>query len=91
MRKVRQSTVEPVIGSLVCYYGMRKVNTIGINQANKCMIMAAVAYNLKKMMKWMSRKTETIVKAMEITQQKCILVLDCIIQPPVYFLYVKCK
>jgi transposase len=66
MRKLRQSTVEPVIGTLVCYGGMRKVNTIGMVQANKCMLMAAVAYNLKKLLKWQTRKLEVCLKSMGI-------------------------
>lgn len=66
MRKLRQSTVEPVIGTLVCYGGMRKVNTIGIVQANKGMLMAAVAYNLKKLLKWKTKKVEVYLKAMRI-------------------------
>ena len=65
MKKIRQSTVEPVIGTLVNYRGMRKVNTKGIEQANKCMIMAAVAYNLKKMMKWTNRKISICTAAMK--------------------------
>jgi hypothetical protein len=52
MKKKRQSTVEPVFGSLTNYYGMRKVNTIGIEQANKVMMMAATAYNIKKYLKF---------------------------------------
>jgi transposase len=51
MKKLRSSTVEPVLGTLVNYLGMRRVNTKGIVQAGKCMIMAAVAYNLKKLLK----------------------------------------
>ena len=66
MRKVRQSTVEPVIGTLVCYGGMRKVNTIGIGLANKCMLMAAVAYNLKKLLKWKKDKVQVCLKTMKI-------------------------
>ena len=31
---------------------MRKVNTIGIEQANKVMMMAATAYNIKKYLKF---------------------------------------
>ena len=49
--KQRQSTVEPVIGTLVNYLGMKRVNTKGLLQANKCLTMAAVAYNLKKLLK----------------------------------------
>ena len=47
MKSLRQSTVEPVFGTLMEYTGMRKMNTIGIRQANKNMLIAAVAYNLK--------------------------------------------
>jgi len=51
LMKLRQSTVEPVIGTLVNYLGMKKVNTKGVQQANKCITMAAVAYNIKKLLK----------------------------------------
>jgi transposase len=51
MMTIRKSTVEPVIGNLIEYLGMRKVNTIGIKLANKCMLMAGIAYNLKKLLK----------------------------------------
>jgi len=59
MKKLRSSTVEPVLGTLVNYLNMRRVNTRGIRQANKCMLMAAIAYNLKKLMKWNERKVQT--------------------------------
>src|SRR5690606_36487988 len=52
MMKIRQSTVEPVIGSLVSFFGIRKVNTIGLLQANKCITMSGAAYNLKKLTKY---------------------------------------
>lgn len=52
MKKLRQSTVEPVLGTLINFLAMKRVNTRGIKLANKCMIMAAVAYNLKKMIKF---------------------------------------
>jgi transposase len=52
MMIIRKSTVEPVIGNLIEYLGMRKVNTIGIKLANKCMVMAGIAYNLKKLIKY---------------------------------------
>ena len=47
-KRKRQSTVEPVIGVLTQFMGMRKVYTKGINNANKQFILAAVGYNLKK-------------------------------------------
>jgi len=51
MRLLRQSTVEPVFGSLLQHYGLRRVNTRGRASAHKTMLLAAVAYNLKKLLK----------------------------------------
>jgi hypothetical protein len=69
MKYLRQSTVEPVFGSLINYYGMRKVNTMGIDLAHKSMLMSAIAYNLKKYMKYCPRiinlKVESVQKTLE--------------------------
>ena len=69
MKKLRSSTVEPVLGTLVNYLGMRRVNTRGIEQANKCMLMAAIAYNLKKLLKFTTRKVQTNAAAMRVKLQ----------------------
>ncbi|AXG70533.1 transposase DDE domain protein [Kordia sp. SMS9] len=58
MKKKRQSTVEPVFGTLKEYVGLRKINTLGIEQANKVMHMAAIAYNLKKYLKFITKTTK---------------------------------
>jgi len=55
MMVIRKSTVEPVIANLIEYLGMSEVNTIGIKLANKCMIMAGIAYNLKKLIKYQGK------------------------------------
>lgn len=47
-KKLRSSTVEPVLGTLINFMGMRRIFTRGIKQANKFLIGAAAAYNLKK-------------------------------------------
>lgn len=60
MKGKRQSTVEPIFGTLTQFMGLRKINTIGIAQANKVMHMSATAYNLKKMLKFMSKTVETM-------------------------------
>ena len=62
MKGKRQSTVEPVFGTLTQFLGMRKVNTRGINKANKVMLMAAMAYNLKKYLKFTKNRVETVSK-----------------------------
>jgi hypothetical protein len=55
-KTVRQSTVEPVFGTLINFTGMRKINTRGIESANKVMLMAAIAYNLKKLVKYQGKQ-----------------------------------
>ena len=64
MKSKRQSTVEPVWGTLTQFMGLRKINTIGIKQANKVMHLAATAYNLKKLLKFITTKVETAVGVM---------------------------
>jgi transposase len=51
MRRVRQRTVEPVFGSLLHHYGLRRVGTKGRAAAHKAMLLSAIAYNLKKLLK----------------------------------------
>jgi hypothetical protein len=75
VRQIRGSTVEPVLGTLVNYLGMRRVNTRGLQQANKCMLMAAVAYNLKKLLKWEGKKANTAVNALQKPLKKTFLLL----------------
>lgn len=56
-KRKRHSRVEPVLGVLTQFMGMRKVYTKGIHNANKRFIMAAIAYNLKKYLKF---ETKTV-------------------------------
>ena len=65
MKKLRQSTVEPVLGTLINFLAMKRVNTRGIKLANKCMIMAAVAYNLKKMIKFSSKRPLAVMASLK--------------------------
>ena len=48
----RSSTVEPVLGTLLNFTGMRRIWTRGIRNANKFVLGAAIAYNLKKWLNW---------------------------------------
>jgi murein DD-endopeptidase MepM/ murein hydrolase activator NlpD len=54
--KLRQSIVEPVFGSLVQHYGLRRINVLGKSGAHKAMVLAAVAFNLRKYMKFKPTK-----------------------------------
>lgn len=59
MSRIRSRTVEPVLGTLLNFTGMRRVNTRGIKGAEKHVLMSALAYNLKKYMKFIRRKSIT--------------------------------
>ncbi len=65
----RMSTVEPVFGTLINFLGLRKLNTRGIVQANKCMLMAATAFNLKKLLKYAKPPRTSLANCMEIAQK----------------------
>ena len=39
--------------------GLRKVNTIGLSQANKVMHLSAIAYNLKKYLKFDQKRVKS--------------------------------
>ena len=59
MKGKRQSTVEPVFGTLTQFMGLRKINTIGLEQAIKVMHLSAIAYNLKKYLKFEGKRVKS--------------------------------
>lgn len=63
MKGKRQSTVEPVFGTLTQFMGLRKINTIGIAQANKVMHLSAMAYNLKKYLRFITKTVKSDAQA----------------------------
>lgn len=64
MRRVRQRTVEPVFGSLLRHYGLRRVGTKGRAAAHKAMLLSAIAYNLKKLLKHQPKQTASMAIAL---------------------------
>jgi transposase len=82
MKSKRQSTVEPVFGTLTQFMGLRKINTIGIRQANKVMHLSAMAYNLKKYLKFISKTVESDAKAL----RDSFYVLNSIFRPEIRLL-----
>ena len=60
MKGKRQGTVEPVFGTLTQFMGLRKINTIGLAQANKVMHLSAIAYNLKKYLKFEGKRMKSV-------------------------------
>ncbi|MFT5158026.1 MAG: hypothetical protein ACI83I_002590 [Bacteroidia bacterium] len=59
MKRKRMSTVEAVFGTLTPYLGLRKMNIIGIQLANKQMHLAAIVFNLKKLLKFANPKVKS--------------------------------
>lgn len=70
MKSKRQATVEPVFGTLTQFMGLRKINTVGIKQANKVMHLSAIAYNLKKYLKFIDKKVKSGAATLNLS--KCI-------------------
>jgi hypothetical protein len=78
MKSKRHSTVEPVFGTLTQFMGLRKLNTLGIQQANKVMQLSAAVYNLKKYLKFIENRVKsgigstTLLKLLKTTLQQLI-------------------
>lgn len=60
MSKIRSKTVEPVLGHLINFLGMKHIQARGIRAAIKHALMASLCHNLKRLMK-------TIIKKPKIT------------------------
>ncbi|WP_461151861.1 IS1182 family transposase [Spirosoma pulveris] len=69
MMRIRSATVEPVLGSLINYYGLRQINTRSREAAAKVMYVAAMAYNLKKYLRFSSVEHSRMVIALPIPDQ----------------------
>lgn len=81
--KIRSSTVEPVLGTLINFLNMKKINSRGMKQANKHVLMAALTYNLKKYLNFSRKKVQGNVQAMEQTSNllkiKLLEAFSCIL------------
>jgi hypothetical protein len=73
--KRRSSAVEPVLGTLINFHNMRRINSRGMDQARKHVLMAALTYNLKKYLKFTTRKALAQVMSMEIKGGQTLLCL----------------
>ena len=63
--KRRSSTVEPVLGTLINHHSMKRLNSRGMSQANKHVLMAALCYNLKKYLKFTLKSTKSFPMSMQ--------------------------
>lgn len=70
LSRIRSKTVEPVLGTLINFLNLRRVNTRGMAQANKHVLMAALTYNLKKLLKFIRNKAKSIAIALPKSEQR---------------------
>jgi transposase len=70
MVRVRSKTVEPVIGTLVNFTNMKRVNTRGIRNANKHVLMASLTYNLKKYLRFVVKKPTILTQVASLKVRK---------------------
>lgn len=73
MSRIRSKTVEPVLGTLINYRNMKRANTRGITQANKHVLMAAMSYNLKKLLSFIVNRVMIVAKVLPISTGKAFL------------------
>ena len=72
MIRVRSKTVEPVIGTLINFTNMKRVNTRGIKNANKHVLMASLTYNLKKYLRFVVKKPTLELQRMSLKVSKAV-------------------
>nr|WP_317174272.1 transposase [Chryseobacterium muglaense] len=68
--KRRSSTVEPVLGTLINFFNMKKINSRGLSQANKHVLMSGLSYNLKKYLRFIFKIPNTLAQVLSIRQGK---------------------
>ena len=70
--RIRSRTVEPVLGTLINFLNMKKINSRGMKQANKHVLMAALTYNLKKYLQFERKQARSELMEMTIEARKCV-------------------
>ena len=78
MRRLRASTVEPVLGSLITYYGLRAISKKRQAGAAKIMYLAAMAHNLKKYLRFNARpQAEPLIALLPLDHSCWLLLYFC--------------
>ena len=66
LTKRRSSTVEPVLGTLINHHNMKRINSRGMKQAHKHVLMAALTYNLKKYLRLVVKKPSVVAQVISL-------------------------
>jgi len=62
--RIRSRTVEPVLGTMLNFLNMKRLNTRGMSSANKHVLLSALCYNLKKLMKFYRPKINSLANTL---------------------------
>lgn len=68
--KRRSATVEPVLGTLINFFNMKKINSRGMAQANKHVLMSSLCYNLKKYLRFIFKIPSVLAQVISLNQGK---------------------
>ncbi len=73
--KRRSSTVEPVLGTLINFFNLKRINSRGMSQANKHVLMSSLSYNLKKYLRFTVKKSSILAQVISLKQGKSYALL----------------
>lgn len=66
--KHRSATVEPVLGTLINFFNLKRINSRVISQANKHVLMSSLSYNLKKYLRFTVKKSNILAQVLSLKQ-----------------------
>ncbi|MFV0151605.1 transposase [Empedobacter falsenii] len=68
--KRRSATVEPVLGTLINFFNLKRINSRGMAQANKHVLMSSLSYNLKKYLRFIFKIPSILAQVVSLKQGK---------------------
>ncbi|MDH2207005.1 transposase [Empedobacter sp. GD03644] len=68
--KRRSATVEPVLGTLINFFNLKRINSRGMSQANKHVLMSSLSYNLKKYLRFIFKTPSVLAQVVSLKQGK---------------------
>ena len=74
--KRRSATVEPVLGTLINFFNMKRINSRGMAQANKHVLMSSLSYNLKKYLRFIFKIPKALAQVLFLHQGKNLFFIN---------------
>ncbi|WIH98424.1 transposase [Empedobacter falsenii] len=68
--KRRSATVEPVLGTLINFFNLKRINSRGMAQANKHVLMSSLSYNSKKYLRFIFKTPSVLAQVVSLKQGK---------------------